>query len=258
MPKREKIQEMFDNIAPEHDRLNHIMSLDVDKTWRKRALTQIFKQTVGEPELKAEGCGMKVLDIACGTGDFSIAIAEEMVRRAKRCHQQGTDPSCCPGHVTGLDLSSGMLEIMGKKVEAKGLRDMISYEVGDCEHLRFEDGAFDRVTVAFGVRNFENREACLKEMLRVLRPGGELVILELSVPSNFLMRWAYNLYFVHILPLIGGNISGDKSASRYLPASVLNFPKKQVFMNTLRECGFRNVRHKAFTFGICRMYSGEK
>ena len=166
MPKREKIQEMFDNIAPEYDRLNHIMSLDVDKTWRKRALTQIFKQTVGEPELKAEGCGMKVLDIACGTGDFSIAIAEEMVRRAKRCHQQGTDPSCCPGHVTGLDLSSGMLEIMGKKVEAKGLRDMISYEVGDCEHLRFDDGAFDRVTVAFGVRNFENREACLKEMLR--------------------------------------------------------------------------------------------
>lgn len=125
MPKREKIQEMFDNIAPEYDRLNHIMSLDVDKTWRKRALTQIFKQTVGEPELKAEGCGMKVLDIACGTGDFSIAIAEEMVRRAKRCHQQGTDPSCYPGHVTGLDLSSGMLEIMGKKVETKGLRDMI-------------------------------------------------------------------------------------------------------------------------------------
>ena len=187
MPKREKIQEMFDNIAPEYDRLNHIMSLDVDKTWRKRALTQIFKQTVGEPELKAEGCGMKVLDIACGTGDFSIAIAEEMVRRAKRCHQQGTDPSCCPGHVTGLDLSSGMLEIMGKKVEAKGLRDMISYEVGDCEHLRFDDGAFDRVTVAFGVRNFENMEACLKEMLRVLRPGGELVILELSVQFSYEM-----------------------------------------------------------------------
>lgn len=258
MPKREKIQEMFDNIAPEYDRLNHIMSLDVDKTWRKRALTQIFKQTVGEPELEAEGCGMKVLDIACGTGDFSIAIAEEMVRRAKRCHQQGTDPSCCHGHVTGLDLSSGMLEIMGKKVEAKGLQDLISYEVGDCEHLRFEDGAFDRVTVAFGVRNFENREACLKEMLRVLRPGGELVILELSVPSNFLMRWAYNLYFLNILPIIGGKVSGDSAAYRYLPASVLNFPKKQLFMNTLRVCGYRNVRHKAFTFGICRMYSGEK
>ena len=195
MPKKEMIQEMFDSIAPEYDKLNHIMSLDVDKTWRKRALTQIFRQPAGEPELEAEGCGMKVLDIACGTGDFSIAIAEEMVRRAKRCHQKGIDT----GHVTGLDLSAGMLEVMCKKVEAKGLQDMISYEVGDCEHLRFEDGAFDRVTVAFGVRNFENREACLKEMLRVLRPGGELVILELSVPSNFLMRWAYNLYFLNIL-----------------------------------------------------------
>ena len=135
---------------------------------------------------------------------------------------------------------------------------MISYETGDCENLRFADGSFDRVTVAFGVRNFEDREKGLKDMLRVLRPGGELVILELSVPSNAVIRWFFNLYFLHILPLIGGKVSGDKAAYRYLPASVLNFPGKKEFMGTLRGCGFRNVRHKAFTLGICRMYSGEK
>lgn len=163
-----------------------------------------------------------------------------------------------PGHVTGLDLSEGMLKIMGEKVKAEGLEKMISYETGDCENLRFEDGSFDRVTVAFGVRNFEDREKGLKEMLRVLRPGGELVILELSVPSNAVIRWFFNLYFLHILPLIGGKVSGDKAAYRYLPASVLNFPGKKEFMGTLRGCGFRNVRHKAFTLGICRMYSGEK
>lgn len=274
MPKKENIQDMFDSIAPEYDKLNHIMSLDIDKTWRKRALNQIFRPNGSERAMAAAGDsetgGMHVLDIACGTGDFSIAIAKEMLRRADGNRdaaqaQEDEEAGDClrtggywPGKVIGVDLSEGMLKIMGEKVKAAGLEKLISYETGDCENLRFEDGTFDRVTVAFGVRNFENREKGLKEMLRVLRPGGELVILELSVPSNAVMRWLYKLYFLHILPVIGGKVSGDKAAYKYLPASVLNFPGKKEFMQTLRDCGYRNVSHKSFTFGICRMYSGEK
>ena len=162
------------------------------------------------------------------------------------------------GHVTGVDLSEGMLEVMKDKVAKAGLEDLISCETGDCENLRFQDSSFDRVTVAFGVRNFENREKGLREMLRVLKPGGKLVILELSVPSNAFMRWLFNLYFLHILPLIGGSISGDKAAYRYLPASVLNFPGKKEFSGILRNCGYAAVSHKAFTLGICRMYVGIK
>lgn len=274
MPKKENIQDMFDSIAPEYDKLNHIMSLDIDKTWRKRALKQIFRPNGSERAMAAAGDsetgGLHVLDIACGTGDFSIAIAKEMSRRSAGCRevtQNQEDGNAgdfletggyWPGKVIGVDLSEGMLKIMGEKVKAAGLEKMISYETGDCENLRFEDGTFDRVTVAFGVRNFENREKGLKEMLRVLRPGGELVILELSVPSNAVMRWLYKLYFLHILPVIGGKVSGDKAAYKYLPASVLNFPGKKEFMQTLRDCGYRNVSHKSFTFGVCRMYSGEK
>lgn len=274
MPKKENIQDMFDSIAPEYDKLNHIMSLDIDKTWRKRALNQIFRPNGSERAMAAAGDsetgGLHVLDIACGTGDFSIAIAKEMLRRAAGNRdaaqsQEDTDAGdflrtggYWPGKVIGVDLSEGMLKIMGEKVKEAGLEKMISYETGDCENLRFVDGTFDRVTVAFGVRNFENREKGLKEMLRVLRPGGELVILELSVPSNAVMRWLYKLYFLHILPIIGGKVSGDKAAYKYLPASVLKFPGKKEFMQTLRDCGYRNVRHKSFTFGICRMYCGEK
>lgn len=274
MPKKENIQDMFDSIAPEYDKLNHIMSLDIDKTWRKRALNQIFRPNGSERAMAAAGDsetgGLHVLDIACGTGNFSIAIAKEMLRRAAGNRdaaqsQEDTDAGdflrtggYWPGKVIGVDLSEGMLKIMGEKVKEAGLEKMISYETGDCENLRFEDGTFDRVTVAFGVRSFENREKGLKEMLRVLRPGGELVILELSVPSNAVMRWLYKLYFLHILPIIGGKVSGDKAAYKYLPASVLNFPGKKEFMQTLRDCGYRNVRHKSFTFGICRMYCGEK
>ena len=224
---------MFDGIAPDYDRLNHLMSLGTDRSWRRRALREIV--TPGAPQ--------QILDLACGTGDFSLAIAKKMHSDSR---------------ITGLDLSEGMLAVMREKVARAGLQDRISCEQGDSEAMRFADGVFDVVTIAFGIRNFEHREAALREILRVLRPGGRLVILELSVPEGKLLRWCYNLYFMHIVPWIGGRISGDKAAYKYLPASVQRFPGRREWTATMECCGFAQVRHRAFTFGLCRMYSGEK
>ena len=297
---------MFDSIAGDYDALNHILSLDVDKIWRRRAL----KQIVDAP------APVQVLDLACGTGDFSIAIAKALTRSFRQAQRpdsgetalrqaQGpvsavtepkssvtehkssvTEPaevtgtsanastssatrdsvgasgasasSATGGHVTGVDLSEGMLAVMREKVGKAGLSGMISIEEGDGENLRFPDNTFDRVTIAFGIRNFEDRPKGLREMLRVLKPGGRLVILELSRPENKVVRWFYDLYFLHILPKIGGKVSGDKAAYAYLPASVAAFPGKKEFIATMRKAGFRTVTHKAFTLGICRMYTGEK
>ena len=236
MPKKENIRQMFDNISPDYDHLNHLMSMNVDKTWRRRALKYIVPDS-GQ---------LSVMDLACGTGDFSIAIARRMKENDVK------------GKVTGVDLSEGMLEVMKEKIAAEGLGNVVSAEVGDGEALHFAGGSFDRVTIAFGIRNFEDKEAGLKEMLRVLKHGGRLVILELSVPSNKVLLWLYNLYFCHVLPFIGGRISGDKSAYKYLPASVLKFPKPKVFAATIKEAGFRNVITKAYTLGICRLFVAEK
>lgn len=236
MPKKENVRQMFDSIAPDYDRLNHLMSMNVDKGWRRKALRRI---------VDTEG-PLEVLDLACGTGDFSLAIARRMVRRG------------VSGHVAGVDLSDGMLAVMKEKVAAAELSERISMAQGDGENLPFPDGTFDRVTIAFGIRNFEHREEGLREMRRVLKPGGRLVILELSVPENRIVRWFYNLYFLHILPWIGGKVSGDKAAYNYLPASVVKFPGRKEFLKTLQDCGYRSATHKAFSLGICRMYTGEK
>ena len=232
MPSKEKIEGMFDNIAKDYDSLNHIMSLSIDKIWRRKAIKKI----------KDAGEAPRVLDVACGTGDFSIAIAKAVKK----------------GEVIGVDISKEMLEVMRQKVLKNKLESMISQEMGDGEALRFPEGSFDRVVNAFGIRNFENREKGLQEALRVLKPGGRLVILELSRPQNKIIRWFYDLYFLHILPIIGGKVSGDKAAYAYLPASVKAFPGKKEFTDELRRAGFVNITHRAFTFGICRMYTGER
>ena len=229
---------MFDGISSDYDKLNHIMSLNVDKTWRKRALKHIL------PE-KPDG-HLTVLDVACGTGDFSVSIARAMMKKSQ------------PGRVTGVDLSEGMLEVMRRKIEALGLTDLIEAEYSDGEDLHFAAGSFDRVTIAFGIRNFEDRQKGLEQFHKVLKPGGKLIILELSVPSNFLLRALYKLYFLHIMPWIGGLVSGNKAAYKYLPASVLKFPKPEEFMNSIRQAGFSHVFSKAYTFGICRLFVAEK
>lgn len=233
MPKKEKITMLFDSIAPEYDRLNHLLSLDIDKTWRRRAVRRIVDRQ----------CPLNILDVACGTGDFTIAIARK----------------AAPGsRITGLDLSEGMLGIGREKVCKAGLSGAVSLEQGDSEDIPYGEGSFDRISVAFGVRNFEHIDKGLEEMFRVLKTGGKAVILELSVPRNGIMLWLYKQYFLRILPMIGGKISGDRAAYEYLPASVLRFPGPEKFKAIMEAAGFSDVRHKSFTFGICRMYTGVK
>lgn len=232
MPKKEKVQQMFDNIAPTYDRLNHLMSMNVDKLWRRHALKEIV-----------DGTPQRILDVACGTGDSTISIA--------RAAAEGTT-------VTGADISEGMMALVMEKAEKAGVGDRLDLQVADGENLPYGEGTFDRVTCAFGIRNFEHKEKGLQEFLRVLRPGGRAVILELSVPQNKVVRWVYDLYFLHILPWVGGSISGDKAAYKYLPASVHNFPAPKDFCEMMEAAGFRSVRCKTFTLGLCRMYVGER
>lgn len=231
MAKKENIRSLFDNIAPDYDKLNHILSLNIDKGWRKKAVREI-----ADVQQRLE-----VLDVACGTGDFTIEIARNVAEGSK---------------IIGIDLSEGMMKVGREKIAASGVDALLEY--GDCEALDYPENNFDRISVGFGVRNFEHLGLGLKEMCRVLKPGGKLVILELSVPSNPIIRWCYKLYFLNILPIIGGMVSGNRGAYEYLPASVLNFPAPDKFIPMMREAGFSEVRHRALTLGVCRMYVGIK
>ncbi len=231
MAKKEGIRKLFDRIAPDYDKLNHLLSLNVDKGWRRKAVREIVD--VGE--------ALDVLDVACGTGDFTIEIARK---------------AAVGSRVTGIDLSEGMMEIGREKVAKAGVvAEMVQ---GDCEELPYDEGTFDRISVGFGVRNFEHLEKGLQEMYRVLKKDGKLVILELSIPSNRLVRWAYKLYFLKILPAVGGWVSGDRGAYEYLPASVLRFPAPEVFAAMMEKAGFRKVERRSLSLGICRMYLGLK
>lgn len=244
MDKKSFVTRLFDDIAPTYDRINHLLSLNIDRSWRRCAIAEAEQV---HPR--------RALDVACGTGDFSMQIAR----------QTGAA-------VTGVDISAEMLKIGQEKIAAAGWAveaipcggmpaaepGKIHLEAGDCENLTFADGAFDVVCCAFGVRNFQHVEAGLREMRRVVRPGGRVVILELSVPSGRLLRALYKGYFLHILPRVGGMISGNYEAYTYLPRSVMNFPAPPVFMEMLRAAGFRDVRHKALTFGLARIYCGDK
>lgn len=223
---------MFDSIAPGYDAFNHLTSLGADRRWRRRALREVV--------------GHRVLDEACGTGDFSIAIARHLARKGG-------------GEVIGVDISEGMLEVMRRKVAEAGLNKKavtVSAETGDCCALSYPDASFDTVTVAFGMRNFEDRDKALAEVLRVLRPGGRFVMLELGIPRNPVVRAAYILYFTRIMPLIGAGISKDKAAYRYLPVSVLNFPNPQDWIATMQKAGFAQVRHRPLSLGICNLFTG--
>jgi demethylmenaquinone methyltransferase/2-methoxy-6-polyprenyl-1,4-benzoquinol methylase len=230
LSKKEQVARMFDNISHRYDFLNHFLSLGIDKGWRKRAI-RILAPT--KPRL--------MLDVATGTGDFAIQAL-----------------TLNPERIIGVDISAGMLDVGRKKIETKGLSSVIDMVQADSENLPFEENKFDAVTVAFGVRNFENLSKGLGEILRVMKPGALVVILEFSRPRRFPFKQVYNFYFKTILPKLGSWISRDKSAYSYLPESVEAFPDGDAFMNILKEVGFKNISCEPLTFGISSIYISQK
>ena len=225
------IAQMFDNIAWRYDFLNHFFSLHIDRIWRRKAVNELRGRPLHH-----------VLDVATGTADLAIAIQKR--------HQ--------PGHVTGVDISEGMLAIGRKKIEKQGLQQQISLQYGNSEALPFDEQTFDAVTVAFGVRNFEDLERGLGEMFRVLKSGCKLVVLEFSIPQNRIFRRIFYFYFFRILPFVGQIISKDAQAYSYLPESVQSFPHGTDFKKRMENCGFEEVKIKMLSFGIATVYTGTK
>jgi len=228
--KKEEVAEMFNNISKRYDFLNHFLSLGIDKIWRKKAIKQLREI---EPK--------KILDIATGTGDFAIAAMKLK-----------------PTEVIGVDISKGMLDVGIEKMKRKGLDDVIQMRIGDSEQLPFEDGYFDALTVGFGVRNYENLEKGLTDMLRVLRPGGKAIILEFSKPKKFPMKQLFGFYSKRIIPFFGKRISKDERAYAYLPESVAAFPEGKAFTGILEKIGYTKVSAKTVSGGIATIYSGVK
>lgn len=229
--KKAQVREMFDNIAPRYDFLNHTLSLSVDRLWRRRAV-----RAVGEYAPR------RILDVATGTGDLAIALARHI-------------PAA---EVTGVDISEGMLAVAQRKVAARGLDGRIGLLRGDAEHLPLDDASVDAASVAFGVRNFGDLGAGLRELARTIKPGGAVVILEFSRPRNRVFRTLYEWYTSRVLPRIGGAVSRDRRAYRYLPASVEEFHAPERFLEMMREAGFGNCRARSQSFGIAQLYIGER
>lgn len=228
--KKKQVEKMFDTISTNYDGLNRVISFGIDVKWRKKVV-QIVEKT--NPDA--------VLDIATGTGDLAINLVKTGASR-----------------IVGLDISEGMLAVGRKKIAQKGLSDKIEMVQADSEALPFEDNTFDAITVAFGVRNFETLEKGLKEIARVLRPGGVFVVLETSVPTKFPFKQGYHFYTKNLLPLIGKLFSKDKVAYSYLSESAAAFPYGERFNNILEKTGFTNIEHKPQTFGVATIYTASK
>lgn len=228
--KKEEVALMFNNIAHKYDFLNHFFSLGIDFLWRKKAIKLLKPH---KPE--------RILDLATGTADFAIAAAK-----------------LNPKEVIGADISQGMIDIGKKKIDNKQLNNCISLEIGDSENLRFDDNYFDALTVGFGVRNYGDLKKGLSEMLRVVKPGGKLAILEFSKPSKFPVKQGFNFYFKYIMPTFGNWLAKDQKAYTYLPDSVQAFPSGHDFVTILNEVGYKNVKTYPLTGGIASIYFGEK
>lgn len=226
-----QVERMFDSIAENYDTLNHTMSMGIDKGWRKKGLTALKWQ---EPR--------RILDIATGTGDLAIQ-AYDILK---------------PESILGVDISEGMMEIGRKKVDKAGLSDVISFDKQDCMALNIPDNSFDAAMVAFGVRNFEDLDKGLKEILRVLKPAGQLMILELTSPQHFPLKQGHWLYTKLFIPTIGRIISKDKVAYSYLPESIQAFIQGRDMVATLLKNGFKEASYKSYTLGVCTMYLAKK
>lgn len=229
--KKEQVADMFNNISKTYDFLNHFLSLGIDIIWRKKAINQL---KADKPEL--------ILDVATGTGDFAF----EALKILK------------PKKIIGVDISQGMLDVAVQKIAKRGLTDQFEVRLGDSERLLFGDGTFDAVTVAYGVRNFENLQAGLADIHRVLKPGGRAVVLEFSKPKVFPIKQLYNFYFNYITPGIGKIFSKDARAYSYLPESVAAFPDGEAFVALMDKVGFSHTKQKPLAFGICSIYTGVK
>lgn len=228
--KKEEVAEMFNNISGRYDFLNHFLSLGIDKIWRKKAIRELREVA---PE--------RILDIATGTGDFALAALKLK-----------------PKEVVGVDISQGMLNVGIDKMKKKGVDQIISMRLGDSEALPFEDNYFDALTVGFGVRNYENLEKGLSDMLRVLRPGGKAVILEFSKPKRFPVKQLFGFYSKRVIPFLGRTISKDRRAYTYLPESVAAFPEGKDFEQILEKVGYQKVHSRLVSGGIATIYSGTK
>ncbi|HLW29674.1 MAG TPA: bifunctional demethylmenaquinone methyltransferase/2-methoxy-6-polyprenyl-1,4-benzoquinol methylase UbiE [Brumimicrobium sp.] len=228
--KKEEVAEMFDNISGRYDFLNHFLSLGIDHLWRKKAIKMLKEN---QPK--------KIIDLATGTGDFALAALK-----------------LNPEKVVGVDISDGMLEKGREKIKKKGKEHIITMVNGDSEDLPFEDNEFDALTVGFGVRNYENLEKGLGEMLRVIAPGGKAIILEFSKPKKFPVKQFFGFYSKFIIPMLGKTISKDSSAYEYLPESVAAFPEGQDFLDILERVGYKNTSARMVSGGIATIYTGVK
>jgi demethylmenaquinone methyltransferase / 2-methoxy-6-polyprenyl-1,4-benzoquinol methylase len=231
LSKKEQVAAMFDNIAGRYDFLNRFLSAGTDTGWRKKALLELKSS---DPK--------SILDVATGTADLAI-MASRLLN---------------PDHVTGIDISEGMLEIGREKIKQKALGNTIELLKGDSEAINFGDASFDAVTVAFGVRNFQNLEKGLSEILRVLKPGGKLVVLEFSKPSNPVIKSFYNLYMKFVAPVAGKLFSKNRKAYQYLDESIRKFPQGKEFVEVLNRLGYHQTKCKSLSLGICSIYCGEK
>ncbi|HQW85221.1 MAG TPA: bifunctional demethylmenaquinone methyltransferase/2-methoxy-6-polyprenyl-1,4-benzoquinol methylase UbiE [Ferruginibacter sp.] len=231
LDKKQQVAGMFDDIAFRYDFLNRFLSAGIDVRWRKKAIRQL---AILKPQT--------ILDVATGTADVAI-MAWDILK---------------PKKITGIDISDGMLQIGRKKIEKQGLQNTIELLKGDCETINFNDNSFDAVTVAFGVRNFENLEKGLAEIIRVLKPGGKLVVLEFSKPKTVVVKSMYNLYMKFICSNVGKLISKNRTAYKYLDESIKKFPEGKNFTGILDKLGFKNTYIKPLSLGICSIYCGEK
>lgn len=229
--KREQVEHLFDSIASTYDALNHTLSFGFDRAWRRKAVKAVASY---QPQM--------VLDVATGTGDFALLLARKM-----NLHR-----------VTAVDISEGMMRVGREKAAREGLHDVVLFKKEDCCGLSFADESFDAVTVTFGIRNFENLDACMGEMLRVLRKGGHLVMLELSYPNRKLWRFLFGIYSKLVMPVVGRLISGDDSAYTYLPETMKAFPQGEVMREILLKNGFEKATFRRLTMGICTLYIAEK
>ena len=229
--KGKLVEQMFNNIAPTYDILNHRLSWDIDKSWRKKAISQLLPFN---PQ--------SILDIATGTGDFAILSAEML----------------SPKQMIGVDISDGMMTIGRQKVDSKGLQDIVFFKKEDCTNLSFEDNSFDAVTAAFGIRNFQDLDRGLSEMCRVLKQGGHLIIVELTTPICFPMKQLFKIYSHTILPIYGRMISKDTNAYHYLINTIEAFPQGERMVEILRNIGFKEPKFTRLTSGICTMYFATK